>query len=156
MFCFVFRNRVSLYSPGCPRTHSVDQDGLELRNLPASASQVLGLKACTTTARLDYFFKNRLIEGYFSRHSPQWELRLLLISIEKTDVTHRDIGHYVTYTFKLCSTLVASRRNRCGHTNLHTTHDPSITSQESDISKQITNEPNSKPVLICRILTINC
>jgi hypothetical protein len=26
--------------------------GLELRNLPASASQVLGLKACTTTARL--------------------------------------------------------------------------------------------------------
>ena len=26
--------------------------GLELRNLPASASQVLGLKACTTTAQL--------------------------------------------------------------------------------------------------------
>jgi hypothetical protein len=26
----------------------VDQAGLELRNLPASASQVLGLKACTT------------------------------------------------------------------------------------------------------------
>jgi hypothetical protein len=28
----------------------VDQAGLELRNLPASASQVLGLKACSTTA----------------------------------------------------------------------------------------------------------
>jgi hypothetical protein len=28
---------------------AVDQAGLELRNLPASASQVLGLKACTTT-----------------------------------------------------------------------------------------------------------
>jgi hypothetical protein len=28
----------------------VDQAGLELRNPPASASQVLGLKACTTTA----------------------------------------------------------------------------------------------------------
>ena len=42
---------VSLYSPGCPETHSVDQTGLELRNLPASASQVLGLKACATTAR---------------------------------------------------------------------------------------------------------
>ena len=26
-------------------THSVDQAGLKLRNLPASASQVLGLKA---------------------------------------------------------------------------------------------------------------
>ncbi|GAB1290241.1 S-adenosyl-L-methionine-dependent tRNA 4-demethylwyosine synthase TYW1 [Apodemus speciosus] len=35
---------VSLCSPGCPGTHSVDQAGLELRNPPASASQVLGLK----------------------------------------------------------------------------------------------------------------
>ncbi|GAB1287511.1 N-alpha-acetyltransferase 15, NatA auxiliary subunit [Apodemus speciosus] len=35
---------VSLYSPGCSGTHSVDQAGLELRNPPASASQVLGLK----------------------------------------------------------------------------------------------------------------
>jgi hypothetical protein len=29
--------------------HFVDQAGLELRNPPASASQVLGLKACATT-----------------------------------------------------------------------------------------------------------
>jgi hypothetical protein len=36
--CFVFQDRVSLCSPGCPGTHSVDQAGLELRNLPASAS----------------------------------------------------------------------------------------------------------------------
>jgi hypothetical protein len=43
-FGLVFRDRVSLYSPGCPGTHFVDQAGLELRNLPASASQVLGLK----------------------------------------------------------------------------------------------------------------
>ncbi|GAB1285850.1 Fer-1-like protein 4 [Apodemus speciosus] len=42
---------VSLYSPGCPGTHSVDQAGLKLRNPPASASQVLGLKACATTAQ---------------------------------------------------------------------------------------------------------
>jgi hypothetical protein len=49
LFLF-FRDRVLLYSPGCPGTHSVDQAGLELRNLPASASQVLELKACTTTA----------------------------------------------------------------------------------------------------------
>ncbi|GAB1294510.1 Tripartite motif-containing protein 43C [Apodemus speciosus] len=35
---------VSLCIPGCPGTHSVDQAGLELRNLPASASQALGLK----------------------------------------------------------------------------------------------------------------
>jgi hypothetical protein len=45
-FFFSFsQDRVSLCSPGCPGTHSVDQVGLKLRNLPASASQVLGLKA---------------------------------------------------------------------------------------------------------------
>ena len=49
-FCFVFRDRVSLCSPGCPGTHSVDQADLELRNQPASASQVLGLKVCAITA----------------------------------------------------------------------------------------------------------
>jgi hypothetical protein len=49
-------DRVSLCSPGCPGTYSVDQAGFELRNSPASASQVLGLKACTTTARLIYIF----------------------------------------------------------------------------------------------------
>jgi hypothetical protein len=38
------RDRVSLCSPGCPGTHSVDQAGLKLRNPSPSASQVLGLK----------------------------------------------------------------------------------------------------------------
>jgi hypothetical protein len=47
-FFLVFRDRVSLCSPGCPGTHFVDQAGLELRNPPASASRGLGLKACTT------------------------------------------------------------------------------------------------------------
>ena len=40
LFCFVlvwfgflvFRDRVSLCSPGCPGAHSVDQAGLKLRN----------------------------------------------------------------------------------------------------------------------------
>jgi hypothetical protein len=48
IWVLVFRDRVSLYSPGCPGTHSVDQAGLELRNLPASASRVLGLKVYAT------------------------------------------------------------------------------------------------------------
>jgi hypothetical protein len=48
-FFFGFLDRVSLYSPGCPRTHFVDQAGLKLRNPPASASQVLGFKAWATT-----------------------------------------------------------------------------------------------------------
>ena len=42
-FFLVFGDRVSLCSPGCPVTHFVDQAGLELRNPPVSASQVLGL-----------------------------------------------------------------------------------------------------------------
>jgi hypothetical protein len=53
---FVFQDRVSLCSPGFTGTHFVDQAGLELRNLPASASQVLGLKACTTTPGFLYTF----------------------------------------------------------------------------------------------------
>ena len=42
LFCFVlflfFRDRVSLCSPDCSGTHSVDQAGLEFRNPPTSAS----------------------------------------------------------------------------------------------------------------------
>jgi hypothetical protein len=57
-FCFLFfRDRVSLYSPGCPGTHFVDQTGLKLRNLPASASRVLGLKVCATTPGYKSIFK---------------------------------------------------------------------------------------------------
>jgi hypothetical protein len=51
-----FQDRVSLCSPGCPGTLFVDQAGLELRNPSASASQVPGLKACATTARLKAAF----------------------------------------------------------------------------------------------------
>ena len=51
-FGFFFPDRFSLYNPGCPGSHSVDQAGLKLKNSPASAFQVLGLQACATTARL--------------------------------------------------------------------------------------------------------
>jgi hypothetical protein len=55
----VFRDRISLYSPGCSGTHFVDQAGIELRNpLPASASQVLESKAwATTVCRARLIFK---------------------------------------------------------------------------------------------------
>ena len=56
---FVFGDSVSLCSPGCPGTHSVDQAGLELRNPPTSASQVLGLQACATTAQPETLFKSK-------------------------------------------------------------------------------------------------
>jgi hypothetical protein len=63
------RDRVSLCSPGCPGTHFVDQAGLALRNSPASASQVLGLKACATTPRGDLVLirKNREKENWQKR-----------------------------------------------------------------------------------------
>jgi hypothetical protein len=48
IFFFFFWFFETGYSPGCPGTHSVDQAGLELRNQPVSASQVLGLKVCAT------------------------------------------------------------------------------------------------------------
>jgi hypothetical protein len=67
LFCFVlfcFRDRVSLYSPGCPGTHFVDQAGL--RNPPASASRVLGLKACTTTPGFCLFFVNQIDFFFFN------------------------------------------------------------------------------------------
>jgi hypothetical protein len=49
-FFFFDFSRQGFSGPGCPGTHSVNQADLKLRNPPASASQVLGLKVCTTTA----------------------------------------------------------------------------------------------------------
>jgi hypothetical protein len=58
VFClFVFRDRVSLYSPGCPGTHFVDQAGLELRNPPASASRVPLPPECCFISRQGLVFK---------------------------------------------------------------------------------------------------
>jgi hypothetical protein len=56
LFVLYFWDRVSLYSPGCPRTHFVDQTDLKLRNLPASASWVLGLKECATMPECKLIF----------------------------------------------------------------------------------------------------
>jgi hypothetical protein len=56
------QDRVSLCSPGCHGTHSVDQAGLKLRNPPASVSQVLGLKACATTAQFQLLFHLSLLQ----------------------------------------------------------------------------------------------
>ena len=46
------RDRASLCSPGYPGIPPVDQAGLELRDSPAFASSVLGLKVCVATAQL--------------------------------------------------------------------------------------------------------
>ena len=56
VYVFWFFETGFLCSPGCSGTHFVDQAGLELRNLPASASQVLGLKECATMPGLNREF----------------------------------------------------------------------------------------------------
>ena len=56
---FLFLKTEFLCSLGCPVTHSVDQAGLELRYLPASAFQVLQLKACATTSGSHQVFLTR-------------------------------------------------------------------------------------------------
>ena len=43
------RERVSLCSPGCPETHSEDQAGLKLRNLPASERQAFSFPILVIT-----------------------------------------------------------------------------------------------------------
>lgn len=43
----------SLCSLVCSGTPSADMAGLKLKDLPASASQALGLEACATTAWLE-------------------------------------------------------------------------------------------------------
>jgi hypothetical protein len=68
---FLGGDRVSLYSPGCPGTHIVDQAGLELRNLPAFVSRVLGLKVCTTTARPQSTFQQCSVRDCH-RHTCSW------------------------------------------------------------------------------------
>lgn len=46
LLLFLFLDRVSLCSLGCPGTQSVVQASLEFRDLPASVLWVMGLKAC--------------------------------------------------------------------------------------------------------------
>jgi hypothetical protein len=86
-----FLDRVSLYSPGCPGTHSVDQAGLELRNLPASASRVLGLKACATMPGLNLIFKGHVFKDYLYLFYPieiyyTYNLKLSSSHIKKVKV----------------------------------------------------------------------
>jgi hypothetical protein len=65
-----YRDRISLYSPGCPGTHFVDQAGLELRNQPASASQVLGSRGAPPCPAFFFFL---LIQGLKCERDIEWD-----------------------------------------------------------------------------------
>jgi hypothetical protein len=79
LFCFVLQDRVSLCSPGCPGTHSVDQAGLQLRNQPASASRGLGLKACATTPSLDAPLLDKTVREFILGKIPAITMLFLLL-----------------------------------------------------------------------------
>lgn len=67
-FClllFCFENRVILCSSACSGIHAVDQAGLRLRDLSASAFHVLGLRICATIHGKNYFFKNNMYAYVF-------------------------------------------------------------------------------------------
>jgi hypothetical protein len=58
-FFLVFQDRVSLYSPGCPGAHFVDQAGPDLRNPACLCLLSAGIKGVHHHARLlMYFFKD--------------------------------------------------------------------------------------------------
>jgi hypothetical protein len=75
--------------PGCPGTHFVDQAGVELRNPPASAYWVLGLKACAIMpARLFMPFVHMWFSGFTKSKTLKWE-KARLSDCEKC---HSNIG----------------------------------------------------------------
>jgi hypothetical protein len=62
-----FETEFLCYSLGCPGTHCVDQAGLELRDPPASASQVLEYK--------NIFKLKKLLEKYLKLHNKLLAIR---------------------------------------------------------------------------------
>ena len=110
LFLF-FWDRVSLYSSGCPGTHSVDQAGLEHRNLPASASQVLGLKACTTTLGWDTSYT---CPG--SGVTNGWHI---LIIIFYNDQYHQATGADVLFWPPQAPGMHMVQRHTCSQTLIH-------------------------------------
>jgi hypothetical protein len=126
----VFQDRVSLY--GCPGTHFVDQAGLELRNLPASASWMLGLKACFLGLFFyisRYVFKTKLkkfkkiiLKGL---KNPIWwngitRLSPLFFSTFRYEITRPQQSHrHLHIEMKTCTHI-----HTCIHTHIqfHKTH----------------------------------
>jgi hypothetical protein len=71
-FYFFFKTGFLCIALSCPGTHCIDQAGLELRNLPASASHVLGIKGVRHYYLAKILF---LIEKQKHKKSVRWLVR---------------------------------------------------------------------------------
>ena len=76
--CFI-GGRISLCSPGCPDPHSVDEAGLKLRDPPASASLLLGLKVWATIPVFEELFTFQRKDHWFLISLQLWALRILFL-----------------------------------------------------------------------------
>jgi hypothetical protein len=56
----VFRDRVSLCSPGCPGTHSVDQAGLELPGAGIKGVRAPPLPSCMFFLSINFLYTEKL------------------------------------------------------------------------------------------------
>lgn len=104
LFWWCFQDRVSLCNSGCPGILSVDQAGFNLRDPPASATGVLGLKAWvgTNTAWLEPM-SARAPSHLSSLSKGFWETTLTLqrqsLSFARVRVGCVETGsHYIALT----------------------------------------------------------
>jgi hypothetical protein len=92
IFILFSQDKVSLCNSGCLGTHSVDQAGLELRDPPASASQVLGLKVCATTplatVSICVLIFYKFVDGINSLHTYHTHTRMIFCMYMCASCTH--------------------------------------------------------------------
>lgn len=79
MFPFVLFVVALVFSPGCSGTPSIDQIGLEFRNLPNSASLMTGLKLYTTSPGTNDIFNFPLITKFFIPAGMELNYRIVLL-----------------------------------------------------------------------------
>lgn len=79
-FC-LFGERVFLCSPGHSDTNFVEQAGLQPKVLPASASQILGLKVCASTLQACFWMCGFSAQLMLWTHSPVCLIASTLISL---------------------------------------------------------------------------
>jgi hypothetical protein len=85
-FFFFFGNGVSLCSPGCPKTCSVVQAGLKLRDPPASASQVPELRELQPLPGIISKFCTCNQDDDWAGEMAQWLGALAALAEDQTDL----------------------------------------------------------------------